>query len=336
MNYWKSRFDAIEQNANTSATAFNRKLNRDFKRAEKTINEKIDSWYNRIAVNNEISPADARSFLTGSELKDFKLTLEEYIELGRKCDPKWRKVLENASAKVHIQRLEAMKLEARHQIEMLMPNYQYGLNDLLFRVYEDSYYRSLFEVQKGNNIAFSVAKLDKNLVKRILSKPWAPDGTGFSDRIWTNKTKLVNTLNNEITRLCLTGEKPDTVINNIANTMNTSLYNAQRLVYTEQAYFTTRAECDSYDELGVDEYEVIATLDNVTCDDCGAFDGQHYPVKDLTVGINAPPFHPNCRCTTAPYFDDDFGLRASRGGDKTVQTYPENMTYDEWKNNFLR
>lgn len=335
MNYWKSRFDAIEQNANTSATAFNRKLNRDFKRAEKTINEKIDSWYNRIAVNNKISPADARAFLSNSELKDFKLTLEEYIELSRKCDPKWQKVLENASAKVHIQRLEAMKLEARHQIEMLMPNYQYGMNDLLYRVYEDSYYRSLFEIQKGNDIAFSVAKLDKNVIKQVLSKPWAPDGTRFSDRIWTNKTKLVNTLNNEITRLCLTGEKPDNVIRNIANTMNTSLSNAQRLVYTEQAYFTTRAECDSYSELGVDEYEIIATLDNVTCDDCGAFDGQHYSVKDLTVGVNAPPFHPNCRCTTAPCFDDNFGLRASREDDKTVQVYPENMTYCEWKNRFV-
>ena len=54
-------------------------------------------------------------------------------------------------------------------------------------------------------------------------------------------------------------------------------------------------------------------------------------------GVNAPPFHPYCRCTTCPYFDDMDGYRASRDEEgRTVYDIPANMTYSEWKKTFVK
>lgn len=51
-----------------------------------------------------------------------------------------------------------------------------------------------------------------------------------------------------------------------------------------------------------------------------------------------PPFHPNCRCTTIPYFDDKIingEKRVTRDKDgKTV--YIDDMSYKDWKEKFVK
>ena len=88
-------------------------------------------------------------------------------------------------------------------------------------------------------------------------------------------------------------------------------------------------------ELGVEEYQVLETLDLKTCNTCGDMDGRHFPMKEYMVGVTAPPFHPNCRGTTCPYLDEESGERAARGEDGKTYYVPENMTYEEWKKKFI-
>lgn len=47
--------------------------------------------------------------------------------------------------------------------------------------------------------------------------------------------------------------------------------------------------------------------------------------------FTAPPFHPRCRTTTAPYFEDDFGEIGERAG----YHIPENMSYEDWEKAFV-
>lgn len=81
---------------------------------------------------------------------------------------------------------------------------------------------------------------------------------------------------------------------------------------------------------------ILATLDRRTCEICGSQDTNHYKIKDAKIGINMPPFHPNCRCTTTVYFEDDDlpGERMMRDENgKSVKT--DYMSYGEWKKNML-
>jgi hypothetical protein len=64
-------------------------------------------------------------------------------------------------------------------------------------------------------------------------------------------------------------------------------------------------------------------------------DGVVQDMKDFEPGVTAPPFHPWCRTTTVPYFEDDFGERAARDADGNVYYVPSNMKYGEWKEKFV-
>ena len=57
----------------------------------------------------------------------------------------------------------------------------------------------------------------------------------------------------------------------------------------------------------VDEEYIFLAL-GTACDVCKRLNEQHFKVKDMMPGENAPPMHPNCRCSTAAYMD---GVRRS-------------------------
>lgn len=338
-SYWQERFEQIEQAANSKSVKYNRTLEKKYRQAASEIDAQINKWYNRIAKNNNMSISEARRLLTANELKEFKWSVEQYIDYGRQnaLDQQWVKELENASAKFHINRLEAMKLEVRHQIEAAMANGQQDMFDMLGDVYKDSFYRSAFELQKGVGIGFDVAKLDDTTVQNVLLKPWAADGSNFSDKLWTNKKKLLNTLDTELSRMVLLGDTPNKAVKAVKEAMDSSLFQAKRLVFTEQAYFATEAQKKAFNSLDVERFEVVSSADRKVCPVCAAKDKQNFPMIEFHIGITAPPFHPLCRCVTAPFFDDEFTSQTRIVKDDNGDKYeiPATMNYGEWKKAFV-
>lgn len=91
---------------------------------------------------------------------------------------------------------------------------------------------------------------------------------------------------------------------------------------------------DCFKDLGVEKYVIVETLDNETCSLCAGLDGKVYPMSEYQVGVTAPPFHPWCRGTTAPYYKDMQGLGDRFARDvKTGESFdiPKDMTYKDWK-----
>ena len=205
-------------------------------------------------------------------------------------------------------------------------------------ILESGYYHTAYELQKGFGIGWDIVGLDQAHIEMLLSKPWAADGKNFSERIWSNKQKLISEIHNELTRNVMLGQDPQKAIDAITKKMNASKHNAGRLVMTEEAYFSSAAQKECFNELGVEEYEIVATLDSHTSDICQSLDGQVFPMKDFEPGVTAPPFHVYCRSTTVPHFDEDFGQageRAARGEDGKTYYVPADMTYEEWRKGFV-
>ena len=120
--------------------------------------------------------------------------------------------------------------------------------------------------------------------------------------------------------------------------MKVSRSQAARIVQTESAAFSAKAQESCFSDLGVEEFQVVETLDSNTCDTCGEMDGKHFQMKDYKIGVTVPPFHPNCRGCTCPYFDDEFdsvGERAARGEDGKTYYVPADTTFEEWKKSFV-
>ena len=338
-DYWKKRFESLEGLSNAYGQQTFRQIEPAFDKALRQIEGAIEAWYGRFAANNQITMQEARKLLTSKELKELKWDVKEYIKYGRENDLNhmWIKELENASAKYHISRLEALKIRTQHAAEVAFGNEMDSIDDMARKVFTENYYHSIFEMQKGFNIGWEIGQIDNRKLDKLISKPWAADGKHFSQRIWEQRSQLVSELHNQLTRTCILGKAPDGAIKDIAKKFNTTKKQAGRLVMTEQAYFHSVSQKAAFEELDVEEFEIVATLDSHTSDICQEMDGQHFPMKEYEAGVTAPPFHPWCRSVTVPWFEDNYtGERAARD-EETGKTYyvPDSMKYPEWKNGFV-
>lgn len=340
--YWQKRFELLEQAAHQQGVQCYADIEKQYRQAQKQLEGQIAAWYQRFASNNGVTLAEAKRMLNAKELAELKWDVNQYIQYGQEnaINGTWVKQLENASARFHISRLEALKLQTQQSIEVMFGNQLDSIDSTMRNVYKSGYYHTAYEIQKGVGVGWDFSALDDKQISKVINKPWAVDGKNFSERIWGNRQKLVNELNNTLTQNIILGKDPQKAIDEIARKMNTSKTNAGRLVMTEEAFFSSAAQKDCFTELDVEQFEIVATLDSHTSDICRGMDGKHFPMSEWKVGVTAPPFHVHCRSTTVPYFDDEFdevGERAARD-EKTGKTYfvPGNMTYKEWDKAFVQ
>ena len=338
--YWKERFKQMEEAQHDTSLKKAQEIQEQFDRSLAAIDGKINAWYQRLANNNGVSMQEARKMLNKGELKEFQWNVDDYIKYAKENEisDAWEKQLENASARVHISRLEAFKIETQQELEKLYGNITDSIDKHIANTYANDFYHTAYEIQKGIGVGSNIQKLNPQEVEKVSCKPWAVDEKNFSDRIWENKAKLINNMHNSLSRMCITGEAPDRAIAEIVKSMGVSKSQASRLVMTESAAFANKARQDCMVDLGVEEFEVVETLDSHTCEFCQSMDGKHFPMKDFEIGVTAPIYHPNCRGCTCPYFNDEFTQdeeRAARGAGGKTYYVPANTTYEQWKKAFV-
>lgn len=337
--YWRERFKKLEEMQHAGAVRSYEEIEKLYRRTLHEVEKEIREWYFRFAENNQIPLNEAYRLLNTEELEELKWTVEEYIRYGKKnaVSEAWMGELENASAKAHVNRLEALRLQLQQSAEVLFGNQLDIIDTMLRESYLSSYMHTAYEIQRGVGVAWNLATPDTRLIEKVLGQPWAADGRAYSDRIWSNKQKLLHELNTTLTQNIISGADPQKAIDTIARRMNVSKQAAGRLVMTEEAAISNAAQKECFQELGVEEYEIIETLDLLTCETCGDLDKQRFPMDKHEIGVTAPPFHPNCRGCTAPYIDDDFdvpGKRFARGADGKGY-YVQDMSYKEWRKTYV-
>lgn len=342
-NYWEKRALENENRVRTIAKVGKKEIEANFSETLTKIQKEILYWYNRFAKNNGITKAEAYRLMNSRELDELNWDVKEYVKKGIENAitqmPDVAKQLENASAKFHITRLDALKTQVLSMCDQMFADTEKSVKECLSEVYKDTYYHTAYDYQDGIGIYADFAKIDDNFLGRILEKPWADDGSNFSERIWGKyRPQLVNRLHKDLTDCVIRGRNPNEYTESIAKDFKVSMNQASNLVMTEYSYFNSKATYDCHEKLDVEEFEVCETLDSGTCKTCQNIDGKHFPMSEFSIGVNAPPFHCGCRGTTIPYFDDEFTQnekRAYRGEDgKTHYTSAKN--YKEWKEEFVK
>lgn len=337
-DYWRGRFSILEDSAHQEAQRTIQDIEELYLDAQRSVQKEIESWYARFAVNNQISLTDARKWLTAGQLEEFHWSVEQYIKIGEQAglDAAWLKKLENASTRFHISRLEAVQTGIQQQLELLYGNQVDSLDALLKKVVGNGYTHTAFEVQKGVGLGWDITGLDQKKLETLLSKPWTTDGRTFRDRCWLNKNDLVGSVSKSLTQGLLRGDSPAKITTAIQKQFGVHRYKAGRLVNTETTYFNAVATKECYKDLDVEMVEIIETLDSHTCSICGGLDGKVIPISQYEPGVTVPPFHPNCRGTTAPAIDPKYaGERAARNADGDVYYVPANMKYADWVQTFV-
>ena len=173
--------------------------------------------------------------------------------------------------------------------------------------------------------------ISRNQVKKVLELPWS--GNNYSDNIWNNSYFIAKRAQAMVAKNIVAGRSIENLSRDFAKVYGRQYYsNAKRLIRTETAYVKGQADVLTYEKIKVEEYELLATLDNRTSSICQEKDGKHYPVDEIQVGINYPPFHPNCRTTTIKY-REDYGDRTRMAKDKDGKNIkvPLDLKYKEWR-----
>lgn len=329
--YWKRRSDQISSRQFRKADSLMIRSNKEYAKSMKSIQQDIESFYARFAENNEITLTEARKLLTEGELQEFKMTLEEFTAKAKdNADGRWTKELNNVYYRTRVSRYEVLQIQIRQEIELLTAKQHKDVTSLLVDTYEDTYHRTLFEIQSGTGVGVSFARIDQTSLETTLNKKWA--GSNYSSRIWDNKKKLLRELETNLEQSFIRGDSVDRTTKLIQERMGVSRTNAARLVRTESAHIVGEATFKGYEESGVvAQYQFLATLDNRTSSVCQSMDNKIFKLSEKQVGINYPPLHANCRSTTVAYFgDEEPSERVAMGKDGKVYYVPSNMNYTEW------
>ncbi|MFJ7842065.1 polymorphic toxin type 50 domain-containing protein [Lysinibacillus sphaericus] len=335
--YWESRAAQRELESQLIASKYLARIEEQLRMAQANIIQQIEAFYARYAIDYKFSYAEAKQYLTAKELKDFRnITLQQYKALSLAGNPEYDRILNAIGYRARISRLEMLHL----QIQMQMLELYGSTNGLqaytytgLSEVYENAYYKTLFDIATFTAVYQPVTKLTDDVMKEVLTYNWS--GKEFSKRIWGHEAKTMAVIKKELERSFKQGRSLIKTSRAISEATNVALSRAQALVRTEANFFHGLAANNAYRETNLDRYQILATLDNRTSEICKAQDLKIYLTKDYKPGTNAPPFHTRCRTTTIPYFDEAEYME----GEKRIARDPltdekyyqdANLPYTEW------
>lgn len=187
--------------------------------------------------------------------------------------------------------------EAQRQLRQQLQKLGEKKISLLTKYFELNFFDIYHSIAIPGLKAFNT--IDDKLVNQLINSVWVADGRTFSQRVWNNIDRLVETLNEQLVYTVVTGKKTTELKNLLQERFNISYRRADTLVRTELAHIQTEAAKKRYEDYGIQYIEVLVDADDRTCDECKALIGKKFPIHA------APPLpvHPNDRCTIIPVID---------------------------------
>lgn len=269
--YWTQRAEQRLINAENLTSDMLVELRKTYAATITQLEKEVNAFYGKYATETGLDLTEVRKRLNPKELKDFKTQLKKYYDEVQRLggySPDTKLYLRELSAKAYISRLEELQTQMRWQVENLYRTQQLKLFDVLSKGYEDTYLRATFDMQQGIGFAYSFSTLDDRKVRLAVTQKW--QGSNFSERIWADKARLIDTLNTTIPQGVALGQNPRKVAQTIAKSMNTRYSNAERLARTEMNHICNESARQAYNEVPevLQEYKIVATLDNRTSDLC--------------------------------------------------------------------
>lgn len=166
------------------------------------------------------------------------------------------------------------------------------------------FYQGIQDIITKNGIdRVKYSVVSEQQIQKALNAIWCSDGKHWSNRIWNNKQLLQQRIEKGIIDNVIRGVPKDELVKTLMNDFNVGFNNADRIVRTELNFIQNEAAADRYMAAGVKQYEILAKIDSTTSDICREQNGKIYDFLKKEVGVNAPPFHPNCRTTIIPVLE---------------------------------
>lgn len=281
-NYWEKRSTELMKRLERETEHTINSLIEIYEQAEKNINKEIRNIFKNFAKDTGLDKKTLLQLLNKKETEQYYKDLLEVIN-NNITDKKIKKKLlvkYNAPAySYRISRYQALQNKIDVELKKLA-NIEQQITEIRYiDTIKEGYYHNIYDIQKGTGLGFSFSQIDNRTINLMLNEIWV-DNANFSQRIWNNNEKLGNYLRTQLTADTMSGKSIQKISKELSEYMNVGLYNATTLVRTEVNHFANEGEMLAYEELGIEKYRFIATLDKVTCRHCAKLDNQVFKVKD--------------------------------------------------------
>lgn len=282
LDYWEKRQTELMKRLEKGTENTIKSLIESYEKATKSINKEISRIYKNYSKSDVLDKKVLNQLLNKKETDIYRRNLLTTINNHIKNkDIKQKMLLKyNSSAySFRISRYEQLQESIDLELKKLADLEQEITKIRYVDTIKEGYYHNIYNVQKATGLDFNFSQIDNKTINLLLNEKWT-DNANFSQRIWKNSEKLGNYLKTQLTADTMSGKTIQKIASELSGFMNVGLYNATTLVRTEVNHFANEAEMLSYEELDIEKYRFIATLDNVTCKHCAELDNKVFNLKD--------------------------------------------------------
>ena len=304
--YWEDRYRAEEKARELADKRVAFQLYGVYQQHANNIQKEIDSFWQRYADREGITKLEAKQRADRLDMVNVEFKAKQLVERANRLRKRGQKVTSKDFTKVEndLMRLYNLKMKTS-RLEVLQANIKLHQYDLALNEFE-IIDKHLIESIRRENL-FSAGVLNITLGSFESSKISADsivyanfNNATWSSRVWERQNELRDIVKKGVADTVLRGKGTNVLINSLKKEFDVSYGYARRLAVTESARVYSEAQKGNYDANGVEWFEVMTELK--ACQICQPFNRRIFKVSELVPALNAPPFHPNCRCTTVPHF----------------------------------
>lgn len=303
------------------------------------LNKSLDKIFERYRKKHHLSRTEALLLLNTMQDKTSLAELRRKLKEGDGNKKELVALLEAPAYAARLERLEHLMGQIDQMMTEIYQQEKQISTAHYIKLCQKSYYHTIYDVQQRVNAAFSFSAADTKTIDQALHSKWS--GKNYSERIWGNTQVLADRVKEELMVNLLAGRTNREAAEIIEKEFAKGAANARRLVWTESAQMGKELNFKAYEEMKVEKYRYLATLDLKTCEKCcRPLDRKVFPVKDRQDGVNCPPMHPWCRCTTVGVISDELEAKLKRWARDPVtgkgMLVPKTMAYQEWYGKYVK
>lgn len=316
LDYWTKRQEDILSYLDRADLDVFSELQKLYSEQAFELQKELFDFYAKYAEDNKMTYQDVVKKLTHEDLSDYRENAERYRKQAEK-DPELLKRLNEQYVSAKATRLDALHLDLLFKVGIMK-----GIIDKSF----ESYLKSASNYAYKKAVGGRVGTLNTPALNELVNTPF--NGYNYSEQLWGNVDNLVRDLKDTLKKGFVRGDNPRSLARDLARRFDVAKHRAETLLRTDGTMIINNATAKRYIDSGLKYYRDLVRLDGRTTDICRRIArlNERKLLSEMKPGVNAAPYHYNCRTTIIPD-DDELNAEVEAIEDKSSK-YFKDVTSD--------
>ncbi|MTC88026.1 phage head morphogenesis protein [Streptococcus uberis] len=316
LDYWTKRQEDILRFLDQADIDMSLELSKVYREQAFQAQKDLFEFYQRYAEDNNMTYQDVVKKLTHEDLSDYRENAERYRKQAEK-DPELLKRINEQYVSAKATRLDALHLDLLFKVGIMK-----GIIDKSF----ENYLKSASNYAYKKAVGGRVGTLNTPALNELVNTPF--NGYNYSEQLWGNVDNLVRDLKDTLKKGFVRGDNPRSLARDLAKKYDVAKHRAETLLRTDGTMIINNATAKRYIDSGLKYYRDLVRLDGRTTDICRRIArlDERKLLSEMKPGVNAAPYHYNCRTTIIPD-DEELNVEVEPVEDKSTK-YFKDVTSD--------